>query len=244
MPNTAPNRFVSSNRSGARLVNGKSRSSVSNGESSENGVNSSRSNSSSNSSNEEADIGSDRGGSLCDDVTYNPNSNVNNVNSQTVAVQNQQNSCAVDLSANFFLNGDIFDEVDEQPSNEFARADDVFEQVDGHDDQEQVKSSDEEFTYSYGDVLSTANRLDEAAEKLEEKQVTVMSIGKEIASECCGGGGSGSSGGGGAAEVNVGNFKIHHEMLNLNIHRLPGKQTNKVYENRKKCLGFLFRIFV
>lgn len=107
-------------------------------------------------------------------------------------IVNTQNSCAVDLSSNFYINGgEIFDEVDEHPSNEFARADDDYELND------QIKSSDEEFTYSYGDVLSTANRIDEASIKVEEKRTA-------------------------AALTFPKDNRVIHDTFTLNIHRLPG----------------------
>ena len=204
------------------------------GDSSDNGLNSSRSNSTSNSSNEELGIGRSERSSPCndDDITYNQHSH-HRYNPPTInhtQLQNhQQNSCAVDLSANFYLNGEIFDEADEQPSNEFAQADDDFEQIDGVlADQDQVKSSDEEFTYSYGDVLSTANRVDEASGKLEDKQkVTIMSFGKEMAAVAAGAVNAAATATSTdcAADVSAGGVvKVHDEMLNLNIHRLPGKK--------------------
>lgn len=65
------------------------------------------------------------------------------------------------MITNLYIKGAILDEADEQPSNEYARADDddIGQEAEGAGcgTREMVNPSDEEeFTYSYGDVLSAA----------------------------------------------------------------------------------------
>lgn len=132
--------------------------------------------------------------------------------------------------------GDNLEEADEQPSNEFARADDDdfgqmgLEGASGYGGDggtggtraELNNASEDEFTYSYGDVLSSAavavanagcKSVDEV--KLETSEAIVVKPSPPI-SLCT------STKVQSAVETNV-VPRVSFDLLMLNIHRLPGE---------------------
>lgn len=99
-----------------------------------------------------------------------------------------------------------FDEPCEQPSVEFARADDIKYDLNN----ENVKSSDDEFTYSYGDILnSKSNRKSSLSIKSDTKEDLKTNNPKTDASV--------------APEIES------FETLNLIVHRLPGYYLYKTF---------------